>query len=174
MTAPLYATIAQTITIPYHFEIIDFSGATGPALPAIDLLGSIDFINLVGSIAVTMFSLLDQYSFLGHFVVILAALGTIFWLYTFVSGKSSSVTLNASEGISTVSGAYADVENYGLQNEINAIEGSDMLNKESNRAGLGRATIALNKSLMKQNRSNAKLISGAGELRFKRVPKIKW
>lgn len=166
------ATAAQTITLPYHFEVIDFSGATGPSLPTIDL-SSVDFINTVGSIAVTIFSLLDQYAILGIFVLILAALGVVWWLFSVVSGRANNTTLNVSGGISAMSDAYYDAQNYSLEQENAAIEGSGALDQDSNRAGLGRATLALNKSLIKSNNAGSAKYKQAGRV-FKKASKLKW
>lgn len=166
----LQATAAQTITIPFSFEIIDYSGYGGPSLPSIDF-STIAFINQAGSIAVTIFSLLDQYYVLGIFVVILAGLGVIFWLWTTVSGQPSKVErLNLSEGISAGAGLYYDTQNYSLQSEINAIEGQTF---DDGRVILAGPTVSLNKSLMGSNRkSAAKWRRGAGLL--KRATRLRW
>ena len=166
------ATMAQTITLPYTFEVIDFSGADVPDLPAIDFRG-VETINLIGSIAVTIMSILDQYAFLGIFVLILAGLGVIWWLYSIVTGKpTNTVTLNASEGISAAAGLYSNVQNYQLQQEINMIESRDFSDNES----LGRLagpTVALNKSLIAGNRRKAAKWRKVGSL-TKKATKIKW
>jgi hypothetical protein len=171
MTSPLlYAT--QTITIPYHFEVIDFSSSTAPDLPTIDL-GSIDFVNLAGSIAVTLYKMLEDYAFIGYFVLILVALAVIFWIWTFVTDRPGLASINLSGAIDAGADVYSGSQNYRLEQENDAIEGSGALDRDSNRAGLGRATISLNKSLMKQNNDDANLIRSAGRLR-KRSSKLKW
>lgn len=165
------ATMAQTITLPYTFEVIDFSGADVPDLPAIDF-SSVATINLIGSIAVTIMSLLDQYAFLGIFVLILAGLGVIWWLYSIVTGKSNTVTLNASGGISAAAGLYSDVQNYQLQQEVDMIESRDFSDNES----LGRLagpTVALNKSLMAGNRQKATSWRKIGKL-TKSASRLRW
>jgi hypothetical protein len=165
-------TAAQTITIPYTCEVIDFSGSGAPALPAIDL-ASVGFINQVGSIAITMFSLLDQYAILGIFVLILAALGVVWWLFSVVSGRSNNVTLNASGGISAISGAYYDAQNYQLEQENAAIESGGYLERDNERYGLASGTVSLNKALMQSNRQDAARYKRAGQL-FKKASRLKW
>lgn len=90
-------TTAQTITLPYNFEprpIIE-----PPNELPINFI-DVEFINNVGSYALTVFTILDQYQVLAIFVVIMLALSALWWLYTFVTGKPVRAdTLELSSGL---------------------------------------------------------------------------
>lgn len=90
-------TTAQTVTLPYNFTprpIIE-----PPNELPINFV-NVDFINNVGSYALTVFTILDQYQVLAIFVVIMLALSALWWLYTFVTGKPARAdTLELSSGL---------------------------------------------------------------------------
>jgi hypothetical protein len=117
----LAATAAQTVTIPYTFTVIDFSGSGAMSLPPVDF-SSIAFINQAGSIAVTIFSLLDQYAILGIFVVILLGVSTIFWIHSVVTGRSSVVQLNREQFVTSAANLYYQRVSSDLDTEIGASE----------------------------------------------------
>jgi hypothetical protein len=88
----LTSTQAQTITLPYEFEAIDYSGA---ATEDLDInLTDVSFINQVGSIALTLMSILDNFAILGIFVVLLMAIGVVFWIWSLVTETPHTATLN--------------------------------------------------------------------------------
>ena len=79
---------------PYEFQPYDYDREPGNLLPD---FGQIWVINIVISTALTVFTLLDDYNVLGIFVVILLALGVLWWLYHFVTDqpRSDAVQLSA-------------------------------------------------------------------------------
>jgi hypothetical protein len=81
---------------PYHFEPIEIPEPEHQ-IP-IDI-ANVDFINQVGSYALTVFTLLDKYNVLGIFVVILVGLSALWWLYSFVTDKPVTSVLNLSGGL---------------------------------------------------------------------------
>ena len=72
---------------PYNFEPIEIPDA--PFHVPVDI-ANVDFINDVGSYALTVFTLLDKYNVLGIFVVIMVGLSVLWWLYSFVTDKPVS------------------------------------------------------------------------------------
>lgn len=69
----------------YHFDPLDIPAAPYD-IPLGDFTSS-DFINNVGSYALTVLVLLDSYSVLGKFVVILLGFSMIWWVYGFVTKR---------------------------------------------------------------------------------------
>lgn len=88
----LTSTQAQTITLPYEFEAIDYSSAATEDLNI--NLTDVSFINQVGSIALTLMSILDSFAILGIFVVLLLAIGVVFWIWSLVTETPHTATLN--------------------------------------------------------------------------------
>jgi hypothetical protein len=107
--------ITEVITVPYTFEAIDLNNSA-PQLPLPDLL-NVTFINQIGSIALTLMALFDQYQVLGIFVILLVAMLVTFWLWTFVTGTPSQVTLKATDAID-VAGEVLDVQNDYLEEDM--------------------------------------------------------
>jgi hypothetical protein len=70
--------------LPYHFEPIEIPPPEHEV--PINITGP-DFINLIGSYALTLFTLLDQYQVLGIFVVIMLGLSALWWLWSFVTDR---------------------------------------------------------------------------------------
>ncbi|NJN95686.1 MAG: hypothetical protein HC875_17025 [Anaerolineales bacterium] len=98
------------LDLPYHFEPVDFDENAAPDLP-LPSVTTPDFINKVGSYALTVFSLLDKYQVLGIFVVIMLGLSCLWWLYSFVTDRPVLPTLNVSGGLDMadqVGDAYFD------------------------------------------------------------------
>lgn len=109
--------ITEVITLPYEFTPIDISTPSAPSLPLPDLL-SVPFINQIGSIALTLMALFDQYQVLGIFVILLVAMLITFWLWTYVTGTPSQVTLKVSEGVNAA-GQVVNVQDEVLQEGVN-------------------------------------------------------
>lgn len=109
--------ITEVITLPYEFTPIDISTPSAPSLPLPDLL-SVPFINQIGSIALTLMALFDQYQVLGIFVILLVAMLITFWLWTYVTGTPSQVTLKVSEGVNAA-GQVINVQDEVLQEGVN-------------------------------------------------------
>lgn len=82
-----------TPDLPYHFEPLPITDA--PHDIPINFTTP-DFINAVGSYALTVFTLLDKYNVLGIFVVIMLGLGALWWLYSFVTDRPIMPKLNIS------------------------------------------------------------------------------
>jgi hypothetical protein len=107
----LSGQIVATMQIPYDFEPLDYQGGTDPVDLA-GLIGDVSFINLVGSVAVTMWSILDGFAgggVLGYFVVILLAVVVIRWLASFVYGKPIHEEINLSGAADVVGDVDPDL-----------------------------------------------------------------
>lgn len=96
-----------TPELPYHFEPLPIPEA--PHQIPINFTTP-DFINQVGSYALTLLVLLDQYQVLGIFVVIMLGLSALWWLYSFVTDRPILPTLNVSGGLDTATDLYYDEE----------------------------------------------------------------
>lgn len=107
------STLAQTTTLPYEFAPLDLDDPDAPPLPEIDMV-SVPFINQVGSIALTLFAILDQFQVLGIYLVILLAVIVVFWLWTYVTKTPSQVELKVSEGLNIAS-QVVDVQSADIQ-----------------------------------------------------------
>lgn len=142
-------TAAQTTTLPYEFAPLDLE-SDAPPLPDIDLV-SVPFINQVGSIALTLFAILDQFQVLGIYLVILLAVIVVFWLWTYVTRTPSQVELKVSEGLGIAS-RVVDVQTADVQ------EGVDYYQQNYTRMGEG----ATNQYRLDQQRiaSNRQLSAG--------------
>ena len=107
----LASTMAQTITIPYSFAPIDFTtGFSGPDIPTIDL-GSVGFINLVGSIALTVLGIIDDLGIVGYFVLVLIGVMIIIWLWSFVTRTPTTPPINMSGAVDTGTQVYSGYYN---------------------------------------------------------------
>jgi len=104
---PFEIAATNAITTPYEFEPFPISTpSTPPLLP--DFAG-IDFVNLVGSSALTLFSILELLEFIGILVLIIIALRVLWWIYGLVTGQpAGSETLNVSGGIETAADVTGD------------------------------------------------------------------
>lgn len=156
----LYQTAVQTTTLPYEFEPLDLDNPDAPQLE-IDLV-SVPFINQVGSLALTLFALFDKFSILGLFLVIMLAVWVIYWLWTYVTGKPSTVTLKLSEGLD-VGARVLDAQTDSLQ------EGVTFYQENSLRMGPGaeqrylrdQGAIASNRQLSSGLRQGSRLFRRA-------------
>lgn len=154
-------TLAQTTTIPYEFEPLDFDDPDAPPLPEIDLV-SVPFINQVGSIALTLFAILDQFQVLGIYLVIMLAVIVVFWLWTYVTRTPSQVELKVSEGLGIAS-RVVDVQTADIQ------EGVDYYQQNYTRMGEGatnqyrldQARISSNRQLSAGLRQGSKIFRRA-------------
>lgn len=99
----LTSTPAQTITLPYEFEPIDLITST----ETLDVnLTDVTFINQIGSIGLTLFSILDNFAILGIFVVLLAAVGVMFWIWSLVTGTPHTTTLRVFDAAEVAANIY--------------------------------------------------------------------
>lgn len=92
---------------PYDFQPIDYqSGEENPAISGLgDIVVSVPFINRFGSIAVTVWTMLDDFAgggVLGYFVIILLGIVVIKWVATFVYNKPIKEQLDVSKGADVV------------------------------------------------------------------------
>lgn len=99
----LTSTHAQTITLPYEFEPYDI--VTSTATLDVDL-ADVAFINQVGSIGLTFFSILDNFAILGIFVVLMLAIGTIFWVWSIVTETPHTTTLRVFDAVDVAANIY--------------------------------------------------------------------
>lgn len=85
--------------MPYEFDPIDYeSGETNPvAANVADQLSSVGLINRIGSLAATVWSMLDNFAgggVLGYFLVVVFAVLVIRWLAGFVFNKPMQQSLD--------------------------------------------------------------------------------
>jgi len=81
---------APTPDIPYNFEPVDYESTSPTGLNIGDLIADVSFINALGSYAVTVWAMLDDWAgggVLGYFVVFLLGLSVIVFIARFVYGK---------------------------------------------------------------------------------------
>jgi hypothetical protein len=104
-----------TPDLPYHFEPLEIGDA--PHDIPINFTTP-DFINKVGSYALTVFTLLDKYQVLGIFVVIMLGLSALWWLYSFVTDRPVLPLLNISGAID----AYDGFDDYETDRSYNAAD----------------------------------------------------
>jgi hypothetical protein len=134
---PVLVASTKAITIPYDFEVIDFSGA-GTEQLNIDLV-STPFINQVGSIAVTLWSILESYNILFLFVLFIVALGVLWWLFSVVMDRPITPTLNVSGVLDAGVGvyeAYNDTQQFYLEREAEGLKVGQLSFRENMSAGL--------------------------------------
>jgi hypothetical protein len=117
-----------TPDLPYHFEPVDFDPNAAPELP-LPSVTTPDFINALGSYALTVFSLLDKYQVLGIFVVIMLGLSALWWLYSFVTDKPVNPSLDVSGALGladNVNDEFVHDDNWRLATRVGrqAIKGS--------------------------------------------------
>jgi hypothetical protein len=99
----LTATSAQTITLPYEFEAYEIVTAT----ETLDVdLADTNFINQVGSTGLTFFSILDNFAILGIFVVLMLAIGVVFWLWSLVTETPHTTTLRVFDAAEVAANIY--------------------------------------------------------------------
>lgn len=115
-TATISYSPAQTITIPFEFEPVAIGTPTTPQL--LPDFGSVDFINLTGSSALTLFSMLDALAFLGILIVIYLAVKVLVWLYRLVTElPAGNETLDVSGGLKTA-GELTDEEIFSTAGKV--------------------------------------------------------
>lgn len=92
---------------PYDFQPLDYESDGNPVLTGIgERMGDVSFINLIGSVAVTLWAILDDFAgggVLGYFVIILLGLVVIRWIASVVYSKPIREDLNVS-GAANVAG----------------------------------------------------------------------
>ncbi len=98
---------AQTISLPYNFVPYEFTSASGPELEVSFL--DVGFINHIGSTALTLYGLLAEYHIFSIFMVILLAVGVLFWIWRIVTELPSNVAINASGAIDAGAVAYGNL-----------------------------------------------------------------
>ena len=160
-TFSVQATALQTISIPYEFEPIDFSDSDAPPLPLPDLV-SVPFINQMGSMALTVFQLIDQFSIFGKFVLIILSVWVIWWLWSFVTRRSSQITLRLTEGLETAA-SVIDQQNASIQEGLTYYEENHLAlgDGASDRYQMDRARLQSNRQLSSGIRQGSKLFRRA-------------
>ncbi len=155
------STLAQTTTLPYEFEPLDFETSDAPPLPEIDLV-SVPFINQVGSIALTLFAILDQFQVLGIYLVILLAVIVVFWLWTYVTRTPSQVELKVSEGLG-IAASVVDVQSADIQDGMDFYQQNytRMSEGATNQYRLDQQRIASNRQLSAGLRQGSKIFRRA-------------
>lgn len=101
---PAYAqepTPTPNFDNPYNFQPVDYeSGEDNPALTGLgEMIASVSFINQFGSVAVTVWSILDGFAgggVLGYLVIILLGVVIIKWIAGFVYSKPITEKFDAS------------------------------------------------------------------------------
>lgn len=156
----LQFTLQTTTTLPYEFEPIDFERPDLPTL-GIDLL-DVDFINQVGSMALTLFTIFDKYYILGIFMVILVSLIAVAWLWTYVTDRPSQVELKVSE-LANVSAGLIDRQSAGIQDGLTYYEENHLAlgDGASDRYQMDRARLQSNRQLSSGIRQGSKLFRRA-------------
>lgn len=82
---PIEIASTLAITSPYTFEAITIpTPSTPPLLPDFT---SVEFVNSVGSNALTMFSMVEALNFLAILVLIYLAIRVLIWLYGYITGQ---------------------------------------------------------------------------------------
>jgi hypothetical protein len=157
----LHQTKAQTTTLPYEFEPYDLDNPDVPDLPLPDLL-NVPFINQVGSLALTLFALFDQYQVLGILVVLMAAMLITFWLWSFVTDTPSQVTLKLGQGVD-VAGRVIDAQTESLQEGVDFYEQNSLRMSDGahSRYRLDRGRIASNRRLSSGLKQGSRLLRRA-------------
>jgi len=106
-TVALAQSPPATPDLPYHFEPVDFDPNAAPALP-LPSVYTPDFINALGSYALTVFAMFDQWNVLGIFVVIMLGLSALWWLHSFVTDRPNSTALDLSGALDTADALGTD------------------------------------------------------------------
>lgn len=156
----LQFTLQTTTTLPYEFEPIDFERPDLPTL-GIDLL-DVEFINNVGSMALTLFTIFDKYYILGIFMVILVSLIAVAWLWTYVTDRPSQVELKVSE-LASVGAGLIDRQSAGIQDGLTYYEENHLALGEgaNDRYQMDRARLQSNRQLSSGIRQGSKLFRRA-------------
>jgi len=94
-------TPTPNFEMPYDFQPVDFeSGEENPVFTGLgDMIADVSFMNRFGSMAVTVWAILDNFAgggVLGYLVVFLMGLVVIKWAAGFVYNKPISEKLDAS------------------------------------------------------------------------------
>jgi len=97
-------TTAQTVSLPFVFEPIDYSNPSGPELGI--TIFDINMINLIGSIALTFYEILGGAGIFGIGMVLILAVSVVFWLWSVVSETPRTVSLNVSGAVDVSSDVY--------------------------------------------------------------------
>jgi len=82
--------------LPYHFEPITYTTTGGPISGHLDVFTGASFINLVGSVTLTLFSVVDRQNVLGIFVVLLLAMLVLWRIYKFTTTSTPGGSLDLS------------------------------------------------------------------------------
>jgi len=100
-------TYNQAITLPYEFEAYELTDAGAEQLEV--ELWSTEMINQIGSIALTLYSILSQFAIVGMFVVVLLALLIVFWLWRFVTDQPTTKSIDLFGGVDAGIDVYETV-----------------------------------------------------------------
>lgn len=114
---PTQITYTRAQTLPYEFEPLDINNPDVTPLPEVDLV-SVSFINTLGSVALTLFAIFDQFQVLAIFLVLMLAVTILFYLWRYVTNRPSTVELKVSEGLG-VAGRVVDAHTASLQEGVN-------------------------------------------------------
>lgn len=104
--ADIRYTPVQTSTLPFDFEPVTIGTPVHQIIP--DFFADVSFINQVGSIALTVWEIVDTWSVIGILVVILLSLRFVWWLYGLVTEQSTSPAVNLSGGLSATADVTGD------------------------------------------------------------------
>jgi hypothetical protein len=106
-TAAQEPTPTPNFDMPYNFQPVDFeSGEENPVFTGLgDIIADVSFMNRFGSMAVTVWAILDNFAgggVLGYLVIFLMGLVIIKWAAGFVYNKPISEKLDASAAADVV------------------------------------------------------------------------
>lgn len=90
LTVPAAAqepTPEPNFDMPYNFQPLDYESGQPSGIDLAGLISDVGFINAMGSYVVTMWAMLDDYSFIGYLVIFLMAIWVLKWAASFVFKK---------------------------------------------------------------------------------------
>lgn len=158
---PTQITYTRAQTLPYEFEPLDINNPDVTPLPEVDLV-SVTFINTLGSVALTLFAIFDQFQVLAIFLVLMLAVTILFYLWRYVTNRPSTVELKVSEGLG-VAGRVIDAHTASLQEGVTYYEENQlMLGPGADRQyQLDQGRIASNRQLSAGLRQGSKIFRRA-------------
>lgn len=126
----------DVVTMPAGFDFTPVTIMTPTQTLSITI--GIDEINVIGQMVTSVFALLDQYSILPYFLVLLLALFVLRWLYKFVTGMPArGMALDASGAIDD----YYDLQEARLQQNYMDDELEELLEQNKSRRRRARSII---------------------------------
>lgn len=134
-----YGQLRETdvVTMPAGFDFTPVTIMTPTQSLSITI--GVAEINTIGQMVTSVFALLDQYSILPYFLVLLLALFVLRWLYSFVTGMPSRGTaLEASGAIDD----YYDLQDARLQQNYIDEELDELLEQSKSRRRRARSIIS--------------------------------